>query len=527
MSAPPAPNWPPAPYYGMDNNEQNHILLNSSIYNGTEKVLSGINDTNRFLATEVAGVAKNVSDSNRYVANGFSNVSKDVTDTARDILRAVDNTNSTGLATTERVGFQLSAAVDRNGNQNMSTTERANSQLGTALERNGGNIMTAIEKLAGEGRLTTTIVDAASRQAAADTARDILRTVDQNGAAGLSTSERIGFQLSAAVDRNGNQNMSTTERANYQLSNAVERNGGAIQTAIERVAGEGRITSATLDAASRQAAADSARDIMVSMERNGGESRAATLQASGTLGTLVTDVRHSVLNDINRTGNELHTASTQSLNVITKGIGDAAWETRSALNNGFTNTLVESMKSKEQLASQMSQQHALLTSELNQAKHHAHDHHTTLLLEQHKMKEYLSSKTDTHFAMNQLEMQKSKSELAQQASNHFAINQLEQQKIKEVLSTQMAEAKYEALKSQQLLADKICECCCEVKGKIDTIDRDRLRDNLSVANNDNNLLKVVELAQAVGGYGSYGGHGRRRRSRSRSRSRSRDRGDRR
>jgi hypothetical protein len=103
------------------------------------------------------------------------------------------------------------------------------------------------------------------------------------------------------------------------------------------------------------------------------------------------------------------------------------------------------------------------------------------------------------------------------------------------LTLQLADAKYEALKSQQFLADKICECCCDVKQKIDRadcnikekvdlIDRDRLRDNLTVSNNDNNLLKILEFTQAFGhGYG-YGGYGRGRRH-SRSRSRSRDRRD--
>jgi hypothetical protein len=52
------------------------------------------------------------------------------------------------------------------------------------------------------------------------------------------------------------------------------------------------------------------------------------------------------------------------------------------------------------------------------------------------------------------------------------------------------------------------ECCCEVKQKIDLIDRDRLRDNLIVQREDNNLLKVLELTGGLGG--GWGG----RRSRS-------------
>ena len=369
--------------------------------------------------------------------------------------------------------------------------------------------------------------DAAGRQAASDTARDIMRNIDQTSAAVLSTTERVA----------------------NQLATSTERNSGNIMTAIEKVAGEGRMTTTVVDAATRQANADSARDILVSVERNGsnavnaaqgqggnimaalertsGDAREHISSTTGALHSAMTDVRHSVLNDISRSSGDILSANTQNLNVLTKAISDAAWETRSVMNNGFTVTQVDSIRNKEALALQISTQHSLITKEINESQAVAAQHYSALLLEQHRMKEYLSSKGDNQFAMTQLEAQKSKSELAQQASNHFAVNQLEQQKVKEVLSAQMAEAKYEALKSQQFLADKMCECCCEIKGKIDTIDRDRLRDNLSVANNDNNLLKVVELAQAVGGYGGYGGHGRRRRSRSRSRSRSRDRGDRR
>ena len=47
-----------------------------------------------------------------------------------------------------------------------------------------------------------------------------------------------------------------------------------------------------------------------------------------------------------------------------------------------------------------------------------------------------------------------------------------------------------------------------MKQKIDLIDRDRLRDNLIVQREDNNLLKVLELTGGLGG--GWGG----RRSRS-------------
>ena len=124
------------------------------------------------------------------------------------------------------------------------------------------------------------------------------------------------------------------------------------------------------------------------------------------------------------------------------------------------------------------------------------------------LKEYLSSKSDNQFAMNQLELQKVKSELSTQAANHFSIGQLEQAKLAAQISAQMADAKYEALKTQTVLAEKMGDCCCEIKQKIDLIDRDRLRDTLSSQTNDNNLLKQAELAAAAGfGGPGFGGPG--------------------
>ena len=105
-----------------------------------------------------------------------------------------------------------------------------------------------------------------------------------------------------------------------------------------------------------------------------------------------------------------------------------------------------------------------------------------------------------------------------QAANNFAINQLEAQKNREAIQKDLAEARYEALKSQQYLTDKVGECCCSIKEKMDVIDRDRLRDNLIVSRDDNNVLKVLEFGALAGygrgdrgGYGDRGDRGDRRR----------------
>jgi hypothetical protein len=383
------------------------------------------------------------------------------------------------------------------------------------------------------------------QQAANDIARDILRAVDHNGQHNSSTTDRNGAynahvtelnaaQLATAIERNGANGMSTTERVNSQLAAAVERNGANNQSAIERTTGEARLTTVVTDAASRQAANDSARDVeraidrtgmlnlsttkdaynglLASVERNAGETRLANAVGQGQTDLKLTDIRHSILNDVNRGTNEILAASTQNLNVITKAVTDSAWEQRSASATGFQNLGEEHLRTKFDIVKSSS------------------DHYASMLLEQQKMATYLTSKADNHFAVNQLEMQKVKEGLAAQAANNFAVGQLEMQKVKEGLACQaaqnfaiaqleaqknreaiqmqLAEAKYEALKSQQYLGDKMSECCCTIKEKMDVIDRDRLRDNLNVSRDKNNLLEQVEFLELYfDRRGHRGGHG--------------------
>jgi len=480
INPPPSYGWQPSfypPTSGYDevlaSMQNQHI--NQNIYTSTDKLLGSINSTNQYLTA------------------GLNNVGKEVTQSALGIRDAVERGNLTNGNAIERTSGEIKLnttitdaanrqamadsfrdvlrAVDAQGGAAQSTTERVGSNLGTAVERNGGNIMTAIEKVAGEGRLTTTVTDAASRQAAADSARDILGAVDRTG--------------SAAV-------------------NATNLQGGTLLSTIERVAGEGRATTTVTDAASRQAAADSARDItraiehnasalMAATERNGGDTRMAFATANGITNNLLTDVRHSVLNDVNIAKSELLAASTQNLNVISKGISDSAWESRSAMQA----STIEQLKSAAATQQQSAQQYASTLMEQQKATGllslEGSNQYASLMLEQQKMKEYLSSKGDNHFAMNQLEMHKVKEGLSAQAAHNFSALQLDQHKIKESIQAQLADAKYDALKNTQFLADKMCECCCEVKQKIDLVDRDRLRDGLNVERNEVNILKVAEF----------------------------------
>lgn len=441
-------------------------------------------------------------------------------DIARDLSRSIDQGSMSNLHSTERNAAILAANMERASALNAATTERGIGQLATTVERNGANNM--------------------------------------------STTERVNSQLATAVERNGANGVYTTQLTAAQLAAAIERNGAQNFSAIERSTGEARLTTVVTDAASRQFANDSARDItknvdhygmlnmgttkdaqsllLASIERNAGESRIQTLTSSGILENSLRDVRHSVLNDVNRGINEVITAGVQNFNVLSKSVDDSAWEQRSAAAAGFSHLgeehlrtkqditktvtdsyssmLLEQQKMGQYLASKEDNHFAMNQLEMQKVKEgiafQASTHHASAQLEAQKISQFLTSKADGHFSMNQLELHKVKESIAAQAAQHFASNQLEQQKIREHLSNQLADAKYEQLKSQQFLADKLCECCCTIKEKVDTvkqhadvIDRDRLRDNLTVTRDEANMLKLNEYNQLYWnqnrGFGGRGG----------------------
>ena len=439
MSAPPvypsAPVWPPAGYnpYSLDPTQilaamQNNGLT-TNIYDSTNKIVGSVNDSQRLLTQEIAGVNKNIYDT--IAQNGI----------------AIERTSANGMATTERVNSQLATAIERNGANNMATTER-----------NGGNITTAIERVAGEGRLTTTVTDAATRQANNDSARDILRAVDRVGGEAVSTTKE-GFS-----------------------------------------------------------------SVLSSVERNAGETRIQTLTSAGQTDAKLTDVRYSIINDVNRSAAEVLNQGVQNFNVLNKAVTDAAWENRTSSSAGFQSLSEAQLHTKHDLAQQAAQQyasHMLENHKLAAEAMRQHDNQFAAII----------SKTDSNFSTLLLEQQKVKECLAQQAAQQFAISQLEAQKVKEVITLQLQEAKYEALKSKNELSKEMAECCCDVKQKIDqrtqdvigvvdTLDRNRLRDEINTTNNENNLLKFAEYAglgfddygYGRGGRGSrrnHHGHGRR------------------
>jgi len=400
---------------------------------------------------------KAITDSNKSLTSDINGVSRDITATSLGLRDAVERGNLNNSNTTERTSAQTIRAVEQGFSLNQSATERVGANAAITSERIGGNVMTAIERVAGEGRMTTTVTDAAARQASADSARDVLVSVERTGGNAVS---------------------------------AVQTSYGGLLSAVERTAGE---------------------------------SRAQLLQANENTQATVTDVRTSILDSVsrgfsdsltnqNRGTNEILLANSQTSNYLGKSISDGAWENRTAV----AASMLEQLKMGESIKANAAAHYGSIV--LENAKSSAllssqgSNQYASMLLEQQKMKEYLGSKGDNQFAMTQMELQKVKEGLATQAAQHFSIGQLEQQKLGSLISAQMAEAKYEALKSQQYVADKVDECCCSVKEKIDNVDRDRLRDNLVVEKGDNNILKIIELTQlARGGWDRGDDHHHRRR----------------
>ena len=387
---------------------------------------------------------KAITDSNKSLTADINGVSRDITATSLGLRDAVERGQLNNANITERTASQTIRAVEQGSALNQTTSERVGANAAITSERIGGNVLTAIERVAGEGRMTTTVTDAANRQAAADSARDVLVSVERTGGNAVS---------------------------------AVQTSYGGLLGAIERTAGE---------------------------------SRAQALEGNENTRSALGDVRTSIITDVhrgfsdmstsfNRGTNELLLANTQTSNYLGKAIADSAWENRTAV----ASAVLEQLKMGESVKANSAAQYSSIV--LENAKSSAllssqgSNQYASMLLEQQKMKEYLGSKGDNQFAMTQLELQKVKEGLASQAAQHFSISQLEQQKMGSLLSAQMAEAKYEALKSQQYVADKVDECCCEVKEKIDNVDRDRLRDNLVVEKGDNNILKIIELTQLTRG----------------------------
>jgi len=486
--------WPQYNPYSLDPSQilasmQNNALT-TNIFDGTMKTLGAVSESNRLLTSEINGVNKNVTDT-AYITN------KNVTDTAYN--------------------------------------------LGVAVERTSATTQSAVERVAGENRMTTVVADAASRQAAADSARDILGTVERTSAINNAATDRNGSQVLHAVERNAALNTAATDR-----------NGGLLLQTIERVAGEGRLTTTVTDGASREAAAGQARDLAVAIERNGansvnatnathaailqsvernaGESRLTTVTTDGIAQARLADTRRDIISQLSGAENAVLASIQATSQNILNTATNTAWEGRQNTNNLFATLSSDIQRGNAATQLQGANSYASMLLEQQKATSilaaQGAQSYDSIILEDQKNKEHLSaksdmqfaamvSKSDGHYSNIMLEQHKVKECLASQAAQNFAIQQLESQKIKESLSSQMAEAKYEALKNKMELSQQLAECCCEIKEKVDAkgteittlindIETEDLRQENTVLSTENFFLDGP-----FGGYGDYGyGYGR-------------------
>lgn len=209
-----------------------------------------------------------------------------------------------------------------------------------------------------------------------------------------------------------------------------ERTSAKILQTLERNAGDSRLTSAVLDAANRQATSDLSRDIIMTTDKDA----------------------QAVLVAVERNG---------SINAA--AIAAASYQSQALANS---------------------------TSAMHQAALCG-------------VSEKLSSQAAGQYSSILLEQQKAKECLAYQMSDA----KYEALKNKEALSAQLAasscDSKFEAMKNSQMLSSQLAECCCEIKtkvgdvsGKVDdtlrTLDNQRVRDALTVANSEISLYKALD-----------------------------------
>lgn len=389
-------------------------------------------------------ITRDISDLGAGVAMSTSKVVDTIGAQSLGLRDAVER-NALSLAT----GATTSAAVAAAAARDIQVAIERNGLTGTGVtERVGSGLMSSVERTAGETRLAGAVADAASRQATNDLARDIT-SQSVKGTTDVLKSLADDRYLGAVAD-------AAARQSNNDLARGIVSESTRGTTQIITALAENRYTTAVETAATRQATSDLTRDVLNNMNRGVNE-----LAKSGS------DQYASLASATERNGDatrELVTAS--------------GYETRTLINERHNTQMIEQSRNSDRIYGQSSAQFS------------------ALLLEQQKVKEGLAK--------------------------DLADAKYEALKNKEGLSAQLAastsEGKYEALKNTQLLSTQMMECCCDVKekicgvsGKMDdtlrTLDSNRLRDSLNVANNEVNMFRMYER---------FDHHDDRRRRRSRS-----------
>ena len=527
--ATPVPPYPPMYPYGFDNEH----FLNTLQHQG---IINSISDNARGTTREVNAVDRHLSDGVMQLSNDINGSTSKVVDTiGSQSLGLRDAVERNSLNISNNVAASRQSTADSARDIQVAIERTALSGMG-ATERVGSSVLSTVERTSGEAKLTTAISDAATRQATNDLARDIIDQTNK-GSMDIMRSLSENRYTSAVGD-------AATRQANNDLARDIinQTNKGSVD--VLSAISENRYTGAVSDAASRQAVNDLARDII--SQTNKGSTDVLTAIADNRFSATVNDaatrqanndLARDIISQLGNGHNAILASVERTADATREMSASSGYETRTLINQRATESIMENARSKEDLARQAAQQYA------------------SLLLENHKSVDALSAQTSNQYASTILEQQKSLERITGQSSQQYASLLLEQQKVKEHMSLQMAdskyealknkealsaqlaaassESKYEALKNTQTLSSQMAECCCEIKSKIGdvsnkmddtvrTLDSNRLRDSLNTANNEVNLLKILEHTR--GGFGGHHGpyyhdhHYHRGRDRSRSRS---------
>ena len=361
-------------------------------------------------------------------------------------LRDAIERNALGLAT----GATNAASVAASTARDIQVAIERNGLTGSNVtERVGSGLMSSVERTAGETRLSNAVADAATRQAQNDLARDIT-SQSVRGTTDVLKSLADDRYLGAVAD-------AASRQAINDLARDITSSGVKGTTDIMKAIADDRYTTAISQAATQQATNDLTRDVIGNINRGTNEIMKG-----------ITDSAYGALTAIDRNGNDNRALTTQ-----------AGYETRTLMNDRANAAILEQHRGFDRLYGQSSVQYA------------------SLLLEQHKSSDHISRE----LAEAKYEALKNKEHLSMQ------------------LAASSAEGKYEALKNTQMLSAQMAECCCEIKMKVSdvgtkvddtvkTLDSNRVRDSLNVANNEINMYRMYER---------FDDRGRgRRRSRSRS-----------
>jgi cyanate lyase len=345
-------------------------------------------------------------------------------------LRDAIERNALGLATGATNAAGVAAATARD----IQVAIERNGLTGTGVtERVGSGLMSSVERTAGETRLANAVADAATRQATNDLARDITSS-GVRGTTDVLKSLADDRYLGAVAD-------AASRQAINDLARDITSSGVKGTTDIMKAIADDRYTTAISQAATQQASNDLTRDVIANVNRSTNEIMKG-----------LTDSAFGALTAVERNGNSNRELTTQ-----------VGYETRTLMNDRANTAILESHRGFDRLHGQSSAQYA------------------SLLLEQHKSSDQISRE----LAEAKYEALKNKEHLSMQ------------------LAASSAEGKYEALKNTQMLSAQLAECCCEIKMKVSdvgtkvddtvkTLDSNRVRDSLSVANNEINMYRMYE-----------------------------------